>query len=74
MERIVDRDNAPSDMRAAYPNDEWPAGKKALIFKRGRAWELSEPIPLGDDRKKAPCDPRGFSVSELASATTMDDL
>ena len=74
VERVVDRDNAPSDMRAAYPGDEWPAGKKALIFKRGRAWELSEPIRLGEDRKKAPRGPRGCTVSELGHAETMDDL
>ncbi|MFQ5873335.1 MAG: hypothetical protein ACE5JL_06000 [Dehalococcoidia bacterium] len=74
VERIVDHDTAPKGMRSVYQWEGWPAGKKALLFKPGRAWELAEPISLGGDRKKAPRGPRGCTLSDLARARTMDDL
>jgi len=59
VERVVDRDSAPSDMQADYPGDEWPAGKRTLIFKQGRTWELSEPIRLIGDEKRLRVVPGG---------------
>lgn len=74
VERVVDQKTAPSDMGKEYEGDSWPTGKKAMLFKPGSVWELSEAIPLGKKRRRAPQGPRTSTLSQLAQAMTLDDL
>ena len=73
IDKVIEPSCPESPVR---PEDaEYREGTMLLLLKKGRVWELAEPVLLGAFRPgKAPQSIRYHKLSNLANARTLDDL
>ena len=75
VETVVEASAPQSPVRENYREFEsYAPGKKVIVLKAGRLWELADIIPMGSQRGKVPQGPRLRHMSQLARARTLDDL